>query len=261
MTELAPQDLIFAALPVFLAIALSAWQRLGLEGLLLGAAVRALLQLAIVGYVIALVLAFPQPLVLGMAALGAVAIAAALARYRIAPGLARLLPNIFGALLASVGLAVCYGVLVLARPTDWSNAPQFMLSLLGILLGSAVSCSTIAGERAIAGLERNDLAIETHLSLGATPQQATAALRRAAIRAGLLPSLSQMTLAGLLTVPQLTAGQLLGGVPPLTAVSYQIIVLFLQAFASLGTTIAIVDGILQQAFTTRAQLQPPHWRG
>ena len=260
MDELHPQDLIYAVLPVLLAVALSAWQRLGLEGILLGAAVRSLLQLAIVGYVVALAIAFPWPPLVGAAAVGMTAIAAALIRYRIAPGVGRLFPVVFGALLASAGLTLCYGVLAIVRPANWFD-PQFALPLFGVLLGNAVSCGTIAGERAIASLERDELEIETHLSLGATPKQATAGLRRTAIRAGLLPSLSQMALVGLLTVPNLTAGQLLGGVDPLTAVSYQIIVLFLQAFASLGSTVSIVDGILRQAFNARGQLCPPRWRG
>lgn len=260
MADLDPKDLIYAVLPVLLAIALSAWQRLGLEGVLAVAAVRSLLQLALVGYAAALVYAFPWPPLVGVVAVGMTAIAAALIRYRIAPGVGRLLPPILVALLASVGLTFCYGVLALARPTDWAD-PQIVLPLLGVLLGNAVSCGTIAGDRAIASLERDELDIETHLSLGATPQQAAARLRRAAIRAGMLPSLGQMTLAGLLTVPSLTVGQLFGGVAPLTAISYQIIVLFLQAFASLGATVAIIDGILSQAFTARAQLRPPRWRG
>ncbi|MEO0947576.1 MAG: ABC transporter permease [Cyanobacteria bacterium J06641_5] len=260
MADLSPSDLTYALLPVLLAIALSAWQRLGLEGPLAVAAVRSLLQLAIVGYVLEAVFVLPWPPLVGVVAVGITAIAAALIRYRLAPGVGSLLPTTFGALLASVGLTFCYGMLTLARSTHWAN-PQIVLPLLGVLLGNAVSCGTIAGERAIAGLERDELDIETHLSLGATPKQATARLRRAAIRAGVLPSLSQMTLAGLLTVPSLTVGQLLGGVAPLTAISYQIIILFLQAFASLGATVAIVDGILQQAFTARAQLSPPRWRG
>jgi putative ABC transport system permease protein len=117
--------------------------------------------------------------------------------------------------------------------------------------------AAIAGERLVSTITSSRLEIETHLSLGATPQQAVELYRKDAIRAGLIPILNQMMVVGLVTLPGIITGQLLSGIDPLNAASYQILILFMLAFASLTTTVLVTQGLARQFFNAQAQLQLP----
>jgi len=246
--------LIWALGLVLLAIALSAWQRLGLEWDLTLAAGRTVIQLLVVGYVLAAVFAVPNPwLVIGLLS-GMVAIAAIAARNRISQKLPRLTPLVGGSILVSTALTLIYTNLLVIRPPVWYD-PQFLIPLAGIVMGNAMNGAALAGEQLVSSLNASQVEIETHLSLGATPQQAVAQYRKDAIRAGLMPTLNTMMVVGLVTLPGIFAGQLLGGADPLTAAAYQMMILFMLVFATLVTMVLISEGICRQFFTAAAQLR------
>jgi putative ABC transport system permease protein len=115
--------------------------------------------------------------------------------------------------------------------------------------------AAIAGERLVSSISSSRLEIETHLSLGATPQQAVTAYRKDAVRAGLIPTLNQMMVVGVVTLPGMITGQLLSGVKPLEAASYQILIMLMLAFTNLITTVLVTQGLTRQFFNTQAQLQ------
>jgi putative ABC transport system permease protein len=143
-------------------------------------------------------------------------------------------------------------LLVLQTPT-WYE-PQYLIPLAGVILANAMNAAAIAGERLTTTVNSSHLEIETHLSLGATPQQAIAQYRREAIKAGLVPTLNAMMIVGMVTLPDLVTGQLLGGASPLNAIGYQILILLMLAFATLTTTLLLTQGLCQQFFNRAAQL-------
>lgn len=256
MTNLIELDLIDLVATfglIAIAIGLSRAQQLGLEGQLLLAAGRTVLQLLAVGYVLAFVFALATPWAVLVVFGVMIAISSTVTRNRISQKLPRLFPLAAGALLTSSVLTLSYTLLLIIQPPLWYD-PQYLIPLAGIILGNAVNGATLAGERLVSTIKNSRLEIETHLSLGATPQQAIAPFRRAAIRAGLLPTLNQMMIVGVVTLPGIFTGQLLGGVDPLSAASYQILILFLLAFANLVTTLLVTTGISRQFFTQDAQL-------
>ncbi|MGB0563875.1 MAG: ABC transporter permease [Spirulinaceae cyanobacterium] len=251
--ELDSLDFAFALALMGAAIALSLWQRLGLVNDIALATVRATLQLLAAGLILDAVFAVNQPwLVLGIIGI-MVAIAASAARHRIAKQGLRLLPIVTVALLASVVLTMSYTLLVIVQPTVWYD-PQYLIPLAGMVLGNAMNAATIAGERLVSTLRRSTLEIQTHLSLGAMPNQAIGQYRREAMRAGLLPLLNRMMVVGLVTLPGMFTGQVLGGNNPLNAASYQLLILFMVAFAEGVAVIIVTQGIARQAFNRQAQL-------
>lgn len=249
-------DLVWGLGLVALAIGLSSWQRLGLAVPIAIAAGRTILQLLAVGYVLAIVFALDNPLAVLGILLVMLAIATITARNRIGKKIPRLLLVIFGSLLFSAALTLSYTNLLIVQPDTW-YAPQYLIPLGGIILGNAMNGAAIAGERLVSTINSSRLEIETHLSLGATPQQAVAGYRKEAIRAGLIPTLNQMMVVGVVTLPGIITGQLLSGVDPLNAASYQILIMFLLAFTNLLTTILVTQGLTRQFFNNRAQLQIP----
>ncbi len=162
-------------------------------------------------------------------------------------------PGIYLAGLVSVTLssvlttAVVTEVVVGVQP--WYD-PRYVIPLMGMVLGNSLNGISLTLDRLTADLERRRDEVELWLSLGATAWEATRPLVVDAVRAGLVPILNAMTVAGIVSLPGMMTGQILAGAPPLQAVRYQIVVMFMIAGASsLG---ALLAGLLSfRRLTTR----------
>jgi len=244
--------LIWALGLMVIAIALSAWQQLGLEWSLAIATGRTVVQLLFVGYFLTIVFAWRNPWAVLAVIAVMLTIATVSARNRISQKVPLLLPLVGGAILMGTALTLSYVNLLVLRPETWYE-PQYLVPLAGILLGNAMNAAALAGERLVSTLNSSQLEIETHLSLGATPQQAIAQYRRDAVKAGLIPTLNSMMVVGVVTLPGIITGQLLSGVDPYNAALYQMLIMFLLAFATLVTTLLVTQGIYRQFFSQALQ--------
>ncbi|MBW4550578.1 MAG: iron export ABC transporter permease subunit FetB [Aphanocapsa sp. GSE-SYN-MK-11-07L] len=247
-------DLILAVGLVAIAISLAAWQGLGLVAPILLASGRALLQLLILGYALALVFTWKNPWVVLGAVVLMVTIAAISARNRISKTLPSLMPIVWMALFISTAATVGYVNLLVIRPQLWYD-PQYVVPLVGLGLGSAMNGAVLAGERFVRTLRSSRNDIETHLCLGATPKQAIAAYRVDAVKSGVVPTINSMMVIGIVQLPTWMGGQLLSGVQPLEAASYQILLMFMLTVATLLATLLVIEGLARQFFTSAAQLK------
>ncbi|NEP13424.1 MAG: iron export ABC transporter permease subunit FetB [Symploca sp. SIO2C1] len=254
LIELEPTDLPWGLGMMAIAIGLSSWQKLGLELSLAIATGRTVLQLVVVGYVLAVVFALDNPIPILGILLVMLTIATITARNRISKKIPRVIPIVFGSIFFSTALTLIYTNLLIVQPDTWYE-PQYLIPLGGIVLGNAMNGAAIAGERLVSMISSSSLEIETHLSLGATPQQAVARYRKDAVRAGLIPTLNSMMVVGIVTLPGIITGQLLSGIDPLNAASYQILIMFMLAFTNLITTLLVTQGLVRQFFNAQAQLQ------
>ena len=257
MQDLIKLDLVDLAGAVGLmgiTIGLSAFERIGLELNLALATGRTILQLVVLGYVLDFIFAFDSNPWAVLAILAVMlTIAAIVARNRITQKIPQLLLLVWGAIFLSTTVTLIYTNLLIIKPDRWYQ-PQYVIPLAGIVLGNAMNAAAIAGERLVSIVNASHLEIETHLSLGATPQQAVAQYRKDAIRAGLIPTLNQMMVIGMVTLPAIFSGQLLSGVNAREAASYQIVIMFMIAFANLLTTLLVTRGLCRQFFNFAAQL-------
>lgn len=253
LIELDLGDLALALGMMAISIGLSAWERLGLEWTLAIATARTLLQLLVVGYILAFVFALNNPWAVLALLLVMLTIAAIVARNRIGKKIPRVLPLVWGSIFISTVLTLGYTTLLVIQPPSWYE-PQYLIPLAGIVLGNSMNGAAISGERLVSTINASRLEIETHLSLGATPQQAVNQYRKDAIKAGLIPTINSMMVVGIVTLPGIITGQLLSGVDPLAAASYQILIMFMLAFTNLVTTILVTQGLYRQVFNAAAQL-------
>lgn len=256
LIQLEPIDLIWGLGLMAVAIGLSSWQRLGLEFSLAMATGRMVIQLLFVGYVLAFVFELKNGIAVLMVLMVMVMIATITTRNRISKKMPGLLPLVFGSILFCSAITLIYTNLFIIQPETWYE-PQYLIPLGGIVLGNAMNGAAIAGERLVSSINSSRVEIETHLSLGATPQEAIAGYRKEAIRAGLIPTLNQMMVAGVVTLPGIITGQMLSGIDPLNAASYQILIMFMLAFTNLTITMLITEGLTGQFFNGEAQLR---WR-
>lgn len=237
-------------------IALASWQRLDLSGTLAIATLRTVLQLYVVGYVLATVFAIRNPLVVGGLVLVMLSIAAVTARNRIGKQYDGLLPQLWLSLLVSLTITLAYSTLVVIRPDTWYE-PRYVIPLAGIILGNAMTAAAITGDRLVSSLKQNRVAIETHLSLGATSGQAIASYRQAAVKAGLIPTVNAMMIVGIVKLPGIITGQILSGADPLDAALYQMLIMFMLAFADVVTSVLVTRGLSRRFFNAAQQLVLP----
>jgi len=79
--------------------------------------------------------------------------------------------------------------------------------------------------------------------------------RREAIRVGMIPIINAMSAAGVISLPGMMTGQILAGTPPVEAVKYQILVMFLIAGGTgFGTVVAVSLGA-RRLFDERQRLR------
>lgn len=254
LIELQPADSVWALGMMAIAIGLSAWQRLGLEWSLVKGTTLTVANLAIVGYVLTAIFQLNQPWAVLAVLAVMLTIAATVSRNSISKNHPKLLPLVWGSILVSTALTLSYTIVFVIHPQTWYE-PQYLIPLFAVVLGNAMNGAAIAGERLINTINASRLEIETHLSLGATPQQAVTQYRKDAIRAGLIPTLNQMMVVGVVTLPPFFAGQLLSNIKPLNAASYQILIMFMLVSTNLVTTLLVTQGLCRQFFNQTAQLK------
>ena len=232
-------DLVAASGLVLLAVGLSRWQRLGLTGSLIVGAIRSVVQLALVGYVLIYIFAIDQWwLVLGaLAVMLAVASREAVRRQDERP--LRLYGMTWLALLVGSGFTLFYVSLVVVRIEPWYN-PRYLIPLFGMIVGNAMNAAALAHERLAAELRSRRGEVEAYLALGATAARASRGPTRSALRAALIPTVNSLMVVGLVALPGMMTGQILAGVSPLLAIRYQIVVMFMLASAVSVSAVIVV---------------------
>ena len=123
-----------------------------------------------------------------------------------------------------------------------------------MIIGNAMNSAALALDRFYGELKTRKAEIETLLVLGAPVQVAVKDVKQSAIIAAMLPQINIMMIVGLVSLPGMMTGQILAGQSPLTAVTYQIMVMFMLPFASLITIILLLRLIMPTIFNKAEQL-------
>jgi putative ABC transport system permease protein len=222
-----------------LVAAVTVWLgRLGGGWRVVTAAARAALQLGVVSLVIAAVLdrgLLTAGFVALMFAVASATAARRVTRHRsglwvaapIAAGVAPVL-----ALLLGSGLVPTRGIAV--------------VPIAGILIGGAMTATSLAGRRALDELHGRYGEYEAALSLGLLPRDAALVVCRSSAAQALVPPLDQTRTVGLVTLPGAFVGVLLGGASPAQAAAVQVLVLIallaVEAVAVLVTVELVAAG-------------------
>lgn len=112
-------------------------------------------------------------------------------------------------------------ILVAIRPEPLYDA-RYMVPIVGMILGNCLRSNVLSLERFYSGIRKNENEFTTYLMLGATLREATLPYLRDAVKAAVNPSIATMATMGIVSLPGMMTGQILGGAPPSTAIKYQI---------------------------------------
>ncbi|TCI02858.1 ABC transporter permease [Corallincola luteus] len=150
------------------------------------------------------------------------------------------IPVFTGLLLGLLPLLLILLVLLL-RPEPVYHA-QYLIPLAGMLLGNSMSGNIVALQRLFNAFTERQMEYEGALVLGASPYQASLPFLQSAMRQSLAPILASMATTGIVTLPGMMTGQILGGTDPVVAVKYQwliMISIFVMLCVAIASTLLI----------------------
>jgi len=209
------------------------------------AAIRMVVQLTLVGLVLTTLFSVVSPLWTGIAALAMVLFAGHEAALRQERRLSSWWSYGLGTgcMMMSSVLVTVFALMIALRADPWYD-PRYAIPLLGMILGNCMTGVGLGLNTLTTSLVSRRASVEAQLMLGATRQVAAAPVMREALRSALMPTINSMSATGVVSLPGMMTGQILGGVPPAEAVKYQILVMFLIAGGTgLGAVTAVIGGV------------------
>lgn len=131
---------------------------------------------------------------------------------------------------------------------------QYIIPISGMLIGNSMVLSILFLNRFTAEITSHENEIELILSLGGTPKQAIHRQLINAIKASMIPTIESQKTIGLVQLPGMMSGQIIGGADPIQAVQFQLLIIF--ALLTTATLSSIMIGFLSYPalFNERLQL-------
>lgn len=216
-----------SVLLVALAAAIAYRQRLHLTRELVIAAVRAGVQLIAVGAIL-LVVFRHTGLPGGLAWVVLMIIIAGQVAGRRGAGLPHAIRS------ATVGVAfgtvITLGALMLLHVI--STQARVVVPVGGMVVSGSMQATGVALRRLREDAREARPAIEARLCLGLPAREAFLPYRRSALRTALVPTIDSTKVVGLISLPGAMTGLILAGVEPLTAIRYQIVVMYMLLAAT-----------------------------
>lgn len=235
-----PGAVALAACLVLVLAVISAILQLGLEVQLLIATVRCVVQLSLLGYILVPIFTSHKwYIVLGYAILMAL-VGAYEAASRPAYTFRGILAEVVGCTIFASSIFLTYALIVVVRTKPWWE-PQYFIPMLGMVLGNCISSISVGLSALLEDFTTGKDKIELLLALGATRWEASKATVARCVRLALTPILNQMNVVGIVSIPGMMTGQILGGSDPSQAARYQMVIMFVLAATScVGATLTIL---------------------
>lgn len=154
------------------------------------------------------------------------------------------------------GVVGLYGSVVIFHPHPWWS-PAVLIPTSGMIIGNSVSGPAVAVERLLSEVAEKKHEAETRLAFGSSDYESVLGIVKAAIKASLIPNLNQMAIMGLVSIPGMMTGQLLGGTAPHVAAEYQMAILYLiVTTAAVSSFVAVLLAVRHAIFDREHRLTP-----
>jgi UDP-glucose/iron transport system permease protein len=224
-------DVALSLLLVAIAIGLSRWQRVGLERDMTVATVRSFAQLVAVGYILEFIFNGHGWLtILVVAVMVGTASLTSAGRARRVPG-----RMVVASAAISVATAGTLGVLAALRIVPVSA--RAIIPLGSMIITAAMNTTSLVMTRLHDDLAANRREVEARLSLAQSSRQVALPWLRSSLRSGMLPTVDQTKVVGLVALPGAMTGMILAGASPISAIRLQLVVMYMllggNAFAAL----------------------------
>jgi putative ABC transport system permease protein len=125
---------------------------------------------------------------------------------------------------------------------------RYLIPIGGMVMGNMLRGNVVSLDRLFHSLTQREEEYIYYISLGATRREALIPFISEALRSALAPYLSTLATMGLVSLPGMMTGQILGGASPAVAIQYQVMIMIAIFVASslstfLGMLFALIPSI------------------
>jgi len=237
---------------VGVAVAISLWRRLGLEGSMVWSSARAMAQLLVVGALLHVLFRSQHAIAWSwLWVLVMIVFAAWTVRRR-----AHEVPDMFVLALAAFATSAVVSLGVLFGLGVFPLKAQALIPLAGMMVGNAMTATVLVGRRVFEELRDKRAEVEARLALGIPSREAARPYVRSALRTALIPQIESTKALGIVFLPGAMTGLILAGVDPVKAVLVQAAVMYLVLGSAATTTTVVALGVTRRLFTRDHRLVP-----
>jgi putative ABC transport system permease protein len=222
--------IIFVMIPLLL----SSYLKLGLEKDIVIATVRSIVQLFFIGYLLTFVFDGEHPVYILLMILLMIAAAA--------QNIIKKGKGIKGITWKIVLTLVTVEVVTMGILLSFHIIPfeaRYIIPISGMMIGNSMVLSLLFLNRFLSEINASDEQIELILSLGGSKKQAIHRSLMSAIRSSMIPTIESQKTMGLVQLPGMMSGQIIGGADPIIAVQFQLLILFLLLTAATISSIMV----------------------
>ncbi|HCY7722989.1 TPA: iron export ABC transporter permease subunit FetB [Staphylococcus aureus] len=155
-------------------------------------------------------------------------------------------------------VAIFVGTALPLVGTIATGAIQFtaneVIPIGGMLANNGLIAINLAYQNLDRAFVQDGTNIESKLSLAATTKLASKGAIRESIRLAIVPTIDSVKTYGLVSIPGIMTGLIIGGVPPLQAIKFQLLVVFIHTTATIMSALIATYLSYGQFFNARHQL-------
>ncbi|HDC8273687.1 TPA: iron export ABC transporter permease subunit FetB [Staphylococcus aureus] len=155
-------------------------------------------------------------------------------------------------------VAIFVGTALPLVGTIATRAIQFtaneVIPIGGMLANNGLIAINLAYQNLDRAFVQDGTNIESKLSLAATTKLASKGAIRESIRLAIVPTIDSVKTYGLVSIPGMMTGLIIGGVPPLQAIKFQLLVVFIHTTATIMSALIATYLSYGQFFNARHQL-------
>ncbi len=113
----------------------------------------------------------------------------------------------------------------------WYRA-DYLVPLSGMVIGNSITAISLYHKNVISSIQKRRSFIQSLIAMGIEGKKAISGFTSEGFQTGLMPTITAMLMLGIVKLPGMMTGQIIGGSEVMQAIYYQIVVMFMIAFSS-----------------------------
>ncbi len=110
--------------------------------------------------------------------------------------------------------------------------PDYLIPLSGMIIGNSINAITLYHKNVVNSIKERKSFVQSLVALGIKGTKAIYDFTSEGFKTGILPTINAMMMIGIVKLPGMVTGQIIGGAKVTQAVYYQIVIMFMIAFAT-----------------------------
>lgn len=217
---------------------------------LLVSTIRAVIQLVILGYLLHFIFNINQKWILIVFVLIIIINAA----WNTLGRASTVMHHVFLISLISIFIGVSLPLLGVVLTGAIEFKPNEIIPVSGMLASNSLIAINLAYQNLDREFVKEMSQIESKLTLGANPKLASKDTIRQSIKTAIVPTIDSVKTYGIVSIPGMMTGLIIGGVAPLDAVKFQLMVVFIHTTATIMSALLATYLSYKQFFNHRDQL-------